>query len=43
MSTLRARSSIKLSRTEETEDTEEKARFEQVWTPVSPVSTVVDR
>jgi hypothetical protein len=40
MSTLRARSSIKLSRTE---DTEEKARFEQVWTSVSSVSTVVDR
>jgi hypothetical protein len=42
MSTRRARSSIKRSRTEDTEDTEENARFEQVWTSVSFVSTVVD-
>jgi hypothetical protein len=40
MSTLRARCSSKLSTTEHTEDAEEKARFEQVWTSVSSVSTV---
>jgi len=40
MSTFRAPSRLKLSTTKDTEDTEEKARFEQDWTSVS---TVVDR
>jgi hypothetical protein len=43
MSTFGARCRIELYTTEDTEDTEEKARVEQEWTSVSSVSTVVDR